>query len=300
MKNILSVSFGSSTRDKKVELEIGGEQFVIERKGTDGNKARARVTYMKYDGIIDAFGIGGTDLYFCIENRLYKLKDTARLIENVRRSVIVDGVGIKITREAEMPEFLEKQGIKIKGKKAFVPCAVDRYPLAKSLSKVADCTFGDLMTTLGIPIAVKDLRVIKGLAYTLLPFITKLPIEYFYPLGEKQEKNTPKYERYFKDAEIIASDFHFIRRYAPKDLEGKLIITNTTTEKDIQFLKERGVSIVATSTPVIDGRTFGTNVLEAVVCSLLGRKRGEETKNYAEYKKILDYPELQPCIRRLD
>lgn len=300
MKNIVSISFGSSTRDKKAEIEIQGETFQVERRGTDGSKEKARELYMFYDGIVSAIGIGGTDLYFCIENKFFKMRDTEKLISNVNLSPVVDGIGIKLTREPEMPEFLEKKGIEIKGKKVFMPCAVDRYPLAKKLSEISDCIFGDLMTTLKIPIPIRDFRKIGAIAYTLLPIITKCPIEWLYPLGEKQEKNTPKYEKHFKDADIIASDFHFIRRYSPLDLENKIIITNTTTEKDIEFLKQRGVKILATSTPVIDGRTFGTNVLEAIVASILKIKRGEETKHYKEYKRILAYKELQPSIRVLN
>ena len=37
MKRIVSISIGSSSRDHRVETEILGEQFQIERIGTDGD-----------------------------------------------------------------------------------------------------------------------------------------------------------------------------------------------------------------------------------------------------------------------
>ncbi|KUJ90606.1 MAG: hypothetical protein XD37_1142, partial [Thermoanaerobacter thermocopriae] len=36
MKKVVSISIGSSTRNKTAEVEILGEKFVIERIGTDG------------------------------------------------------------------------------------------------------------------------------------------------------------------------------------------------------------------------------------------------------------------------
>ncbi|GFP19455.1 hypothetical protein HKBW3S03_00960, partial [Candidatus Hakubella thermalkaliphila] len=41
MRRIVSVSLGSSKRDHRVSLNILGQDFVVERIGTDGNMARA-------------------------------------------------------------------------------------------------------------------------------------------------------------------------------------------------------------------------------------------------------------------
>ena len=39
MKHVVSISLGSSTRDKRVETKFFGEAFVIERRGTNGDAA---------------------------------------------------------------------------------------------------------------------------------------------------------------------------------------------------------------------------------------------------------------------
>ncbi len=41
MKRAVSISLGSSKRDKRVQLELLGEPVVIERIGTDGDMERA-------------------------------------------------------------------------------------------------------------------------------------------------------------------------------------------------------------------------------------------------------------------
>jgi len=51
------------------------------------------------------------------------------------------------------------------------------------------------------------------------------------------------------------------------------------------LLKERGVARLITTTPEFEGRSFGTNVMEAVLVALAGGKR-ELTS--LEYENLLD------------
>jgi len=59
----------------------------------------------------------------------------------------------------------------------------------------------------------------------------------------------------------------------PTDLSGKTIVTNTTTEDNIVLLKERGVKRIITTTPRFDGRSFGTNMNEAMLTAYVGKGR---------------------------
>ena len=58
MKRAVSVSIGSSKRDKAVEIELLGERVRIERIGTDGDMEKAARMYQELDGKVDAFGRG--------------------------------------------------------------------------------------------------------------------------------------------------------------------------------------------------------------------------------------------------
>ena len=59
----------------------------------------------------------------------------------------------------------------------------------------------------------------------------------------------------------------------PARLDGKTVVTNTTTEDNIETLRQRGVKTVITSTPRYDGRSFGTNMMEAVLTAYAGKGR---------------------------
>ena len=58
MKRAVSISIGSSKRNKAVEVTLLGEKVSIERIGTDGDMEKAAHLYQEMDGKVDAFGVG--------------------------------------------------------------------------------------------------------------------------------------------------------------------------------------------------------------------------------------------------
>jgi hypothetical protein len=119
-----------------------------------------------------------------------------------------------------------------------------------------------------------------------------------YPTGEKQEVNNSRYGKFFEEADIIAGDFHYIKRYMPSKLPGKVIITNTVTAEDVEMLKEKGVKMLVTTTPELEGRSFGTNVMEAVLVSLAGKPYNELTPK--DYEELLEKIGFLPRIEKLN
>jgi hypothetical protein len=296
MKQVVSVSLGSSKRDHKVEAEFLGEKFVIERIGTDGDMQRAIQMIRELDGKVDAFGMGGIDLYVVAGNRRYALREAKKIAAAAQLTPIVDGSGLKNTLERRVINYLQQElKWNFQGKHVLVVSGVDRFGIAEALWN-AGCktTYGDLIFALGIPIPVHRLSTLRFIAHTLLPVLSQLPFKYLYPTGKKQETVNIKYEYYYQHNDIIAGDFHFIRKYMPPELPGKIIITNTVTKDDLELLRERGVRVLVTTTPEMQGRSFGTNVLEGVLISLLGK--GVDEVQPEDYNGLLDRLQLKPRI----
>lgn len=296
MKRVVSVSLGSSTRDHVVETEFLGEHFRVERRGTDGDIDRAVKLIRELDGQVDAFGLGGIDLYVYAGPKRYILKDAARIARAAQVTPIVDGSGLKNTLERKVIEHLQSEtGMSFAGKKILMVCAVDRPGMAESLTRAgAEMTFGDLIFALGVPLPLKSLKTLERIAKLIAPVVCRLPIKMLYPTGSKQEKVESRYCSYYLDADIIAGDFHFIRRHMPPELNGKTIITNTVTLQDISLLQRRGVARLITTTPEMNGRSFGTNVMEGVLITLAGKKPDEMTPD--DYSEILDRLGFKPRV----
>jgi hypothetical protein len=300
MRRVVSVSLGSAKRDHAVEQDFAGQRFLIERIGTDGDKDKAVALIRELDGKVDAIGLGGTDLYIYAGKRRYTFRDSARLAAAARVTPVVDGSGIKNTLERRVIDFLVgNQGVDFRGRKVLVVCAVDRFGLAEALAASgASMVFGDLIYGLGLPLPIRSLSALDRLARLVAPIITLLPTSQFYPTGAAQNEVTPRFGRYFAEAEIVAGDFHFIRRYMPADLAGKMIITNTVTGEDEKLLAARGVTTLVTTTPDMGGRSFGTNVLEGVLVALAGKRPEELTAD--DYGRLLVTLGIAPRIKKIN
>jgi len=129
MKRAVSVSIGSSKRDKAVEVELLGEKVSIERIGTDGDMAKAAQLYKELDGTVDAFGVGGADLGIMVDQKWYPLHSVKPMVHTVQKTPLVDGTGLKITLESKVAAFLDAtipEYIAEHGKTAFIMTGVDR------------------------------------------------------------------------------------------------------------------------------------------------------------------------------
>ena len=302
MKKVLGVSLGSSTRDSKVKIKLLGEEIEVERRGTDGSVSKMMELYREFDGKVDAFALGGTDLYLYSgpSGKRYTIKESARIVSVIKKTPIVDGTGIKYILEKDVIDYVRKNtDISFTGKKALILITVDRFGLAEGLLE-AGClmTFGDLIFCLNIPIPIHNLDTLSVVAKVIIPIIANLPIKYLYPTGEKQESSNQKYRRFFEDAEIIAGDYLAINRYMPPRMEGKIVITNTVTLQNVEDLKQRGAKYLITTTPQFQGRSFGTNVYEATLLVISGKKPEELTPQ--EYLELAKKSGFQPRIERLN
>ncbi|NJD59297.1 MAG: quinate 5-dehydrogenase [Anaerolineales bacterium] len=299
MKRAVSISIGSSKRDKAVEIDLLGEKVSIERIGTDGSMEKAAQIYRELDGKVDAFGVGGTDLGLTVGRRYYPLYSIQPMVRFIKQTPFVDGGGLRTCLESQIGQFLEDNlGSYIKEKKAMVTVGVDRWDVATSFVAAGyDCVFGDLMFALGVPIPLHKLSQLKTLAALMLPIFGRLPFELVYPTGEKQEVRTPKFEKYYQWATVIAGDCHYVKGHMPDRLEGKVIATNTTTPEDVALFRQVGIKYLVTSTPVLDGRSFGTNMMEAAMIAVAGKGR---KLTGDELREMLGQLGFQPQLQELN
>ncbi len=298
-KRAVSISLGSVTRDKKVTVTLLGQQVTIERIGTNGDVNEAIRLYGELDGKVDALGVGGIDLGLTFAGRYYPLYDAQKLTAHVTKTPVVDGGGVRKTLERRVAQFLEKEiGDQIQPKRVMITAGVDRYDCALSFAEAGyELLFGDLGFALGIPIAVRSLPALHVLGRILLPVVGRLPLQMIYPTGKKQEEIIPKFGKWYQWATVLSGDCLYIRRHMPERLDGKIIVTNTTTDADLEDFRRRGVRYLVTSTPRLDGRSFGTNMMEAAMIAASGKGRVLTTD---EIEEILQQIGFQPSIQKLN
>lgn len=273
MKRAVSISLGSSRRNHRAETTLSGERISLERIGVDGDQTEMRRRFLELDDEVDAFGFGGADLGLEVNEHYYPLYSVHKTIVGVK-SPVVDGGGVRTLIERRVAQRMEPLLPPIQPKRALFCVGVARYAMARSFIEAGyEVMFGDLAFGLGVPIFVRSLPALHRLARILLPIMGRVPFEWVYPTGESQDKIVPRYEKAYDWASVICDDFHYIKRHLPDQLPGKIIVTNTTTAEDVDMLRARGVSYLVTVTPRLEGRSFGTNVIEAALTAIAGKGR---------------------------
>ena len=299
MKHVVSVSLGSSQRNRSVQTSFAGIPFCVERVGTDGDVRKAGELIASYDGKVDAIGLGGVDRYLIAGGRRYELRDAARMAGNAQKTPVVDGGGIKLVLEPLLLRRLVEQGeLEVEGKRVLLMSAVDRPGMAETFPALGGkVVYGDLLYAVGVPIPLRTLRQVAVVAAIFLPMLCRLPISVLYPTGKQQESTKTKHARYFEEADIVAGDFQFIRRYMPDDMNGKVVVTNTTRMGDVEELRNRGAAKLITMTPSFSGESFGANVMEGVLVALAEKQPEEMTEE--DYLRLAEEVNWRPGVSKL-
>ena len=283
----MSVSIGSSTRDHSVDIELLGDEFRIRREGTDGSLDKAAARFAELDGTVAALGMGGIDMYLRAAGRKYYFRDAKKLTKGVSRTAVVDGSGLKGPVEGSTIDYLMSEcGLGFSGKKVLVCSAVDRWGLTEALHDAGcEMVYGDLVYAVGVPFLIRKWSALKILVRVLTPIVAQMPFSWLYPTGSEQEKApkaNPRMEEIYHWADIIAGDWQYVKKFMPADMRGKWVITNTTTAEDVELCRQRGVELLVTSTPRLNGRSFGTNVIEATMVALDGANSELSPERYKE------------------
>lgn len=303
-KHVVSVSLGSSDRDHKVNVSFLGQPFEVSRRGTDGDVEKAIAALKELDGNVDAIGLGGIDVYLYVGHKQYIIQDALQLLDAVKVTPVVDGSGLKNTLEREVVGYLtQKTDLIPPGTKVLMVSAADRFGMAEAFTEAGcEMIFGDLIFAMGIPYPIRDLVELEKFANKLAPEICKMPFHMIYPTGKKQdtvdEGKAAKFAPFYEEARVIAGDFHMVRRFLPARLNGQIIVTNTTTPSDVELLRRRGAGYLITTTPELDGRSFGTNVMEGVLVALLDKPLKDIKPQ--DYLDMLHRLNFEPKIRKLN
>ena len=289
IKEVVSASIGSSRRDHRVELTFRGEEYIVRREGYDGDLKRFAegLVRLNEDPNVAAIGLGGFSEFLDAAGRRYYFRSVKPYARLVTKKALVDGTGMKGAFEGDVVRYMtQEMGLDLSDKRVLMTSAVDRWGMAMAFADVTPhVAYGDMLYALGIPKMIHSRKALTRMIRAVAPIAFQLPFEWLYEY-ETDDTFEPKRSEFtdklYAESDIIAADYKYVIKYMPPDMTGKWVVTNTTTAADAEFLRSRGVELLVTTTPVLEGRSFGTNVMEALMVASEGAKGPLPGQRYLE------------------
>jgi predicted amino acid dehydrogenase len=303
VKQIVSISLGSSETDYEFETEFLGQEFNIKRLGTDGDLEKAAEMLLQWDKNAAAIGLGGVKFPYGLSPRYLKKKHMDKL-ENLGAQIqtpVTIGNELRDVSFEWCLRFIQyKFGKYFNNARVLFFSGMDNYRIAKVMSEFTDnLTFADPIFENGIAKFLGSLKDFKRYAHGAHEVLQWVPSKRLSSsVAPLKAWNDYIVKKAMQKANIIVvPHYNFYEYLEDKSLEelgGKTIITMTAYDDRIAFLKERGVDVVIDTTPKILERVVAPNVLEALIIAALGRNRDQIRKD--DLLEIISTQKMDPRV----
>lgn len=297
MKSIVSISLGPSDLDLKFRTKFLGQQFQVERIGTENDLKAAERLVTHWRDKVDALGLGMVKDHYWVGTNHFHQRDTARLEKLAGGTLISTGARLReIVQEWSLRAAQAELGNFFNNAKVLFLSGTTNYRLASVMTEFTqNLTFADPVLQLGIPRLLNSLKALELYA------AGSAPVRRFSPEGVSLPSLAPGrlvnqflLKKAVRDADVIVAPYHQLERYGPGELEGKAVLTSTVSPERLQALKDRGVRMVLDCSIQLFEQTVGLNVIEAMILAALDKPASQISHD--DYLEIFTSLDLKPRI----
>jgi len=301
MKQILIIHLNQEN-DTEVVIFLD-QEIQIQSKGCGGDPEIARALIAEYDGKFDAIGLDGLPATLELGSFKTDHEIGQELAGIAQKTAVVDGSGIRagLERWAVILADRAQPGIFAQKHILMVP-GLNHPGLTQALSRRSPhVRYADPVIYFALPQfpGIGSKQTFNRAAPGTLEQLDDEPFRRIKP--QVGTPGTPRAEKPFAWADVLAGDIGAIRRYAPTNLKRKTVVVECATPEDVADMRERGVSIIVTLMPSTDGEKslgrWSSAAIEAMLVAL--RKDPNAPLNEDTYLDLMADIEWTPGIRYL-
>jgi predicted amino acid dehydrogenase len=292
MKHIVSISLGSSSLDYSFKTRFLGENFTVERQGTDREQL---IKEKRADA--DAIGLGMVREHYTVGTDHFVRPETRKLEKLSSDTPITTGARLReIVQEWTLRSAQMELGNIFSNARVLFLSGTINYRLASILSEFTDnLTFADPVAQFGLPNLLTSLRALELYATGSHPILRFESGKDLVPsIAPFQFFNHLVLRRAVKEAHVVVAPYEQLRHYGQDELDGKTVITSTVSDERLQELREKGVRLVLDCSIQPFKHTVGLNVIEAMVMAALDKPADEISHD--DYLEIFTDLELKPRL----
>lgn len=304
MKQIINISLGTEDDDYKLETKFLGKKFSIQRIGTEGDIDKAEDLLLKWNKKAAAICLSGFKFPYTIGSQKMPNRETSDLLDlcSQMQTPVTTGETLRAVSQEWCIRHLQFQfgNNYFTNAKVLFFSGLTSATIAKVMSEYSEnLTFADPILQNGVPKHLNSLSELKLYAGKVHEALKWLP-------GKKLTSAAPPIKamndylmrKAMRNSTVVVVPhydfFNYLEHYSEDDLEGKTIITSAAYPDRIDFLKEKGVSIIIDTTPKIFNKVVGVSVIEALMVAALNIPKGDEMKD--DLLEIISEQRMDPRV----
>jgi len=283
---ILEINFPQDIRGRGYSFQLPNASVHVESVPGQMTIERAKNIIRDAKGAFDAVALSGLSLTYTVGDRYHRHRFLRELLaeRDDDPTMVCDGIRAKDTVERLlMRRIVEQLEGEIANRRILVLSGMDRWGVSEVVSTLkSQIIFGDLMYNFRFGIPLFSLRQVRSISPLILYVLTRAPLEWYFPGARRGKRLMPRWRPAFYWAEVIIGGMNYLKRYSPSSLDGKVVVTNVVSDDEIEWLKSKGASTIASLTPVISGERISASVMEAALSLVTRGKVGHRRDRYLD------------------
>jgi len=295
MKNVVSISLGSSSQDFEFTTRFLGKQLSVKRFGTDGNKAKAERLLKQWEKQADVIGIGLARDSYSVGPRRFVDKEAAHVKSLVTRVPVTTGARLgEIFLEWAVRHTQIRLGHYFDNALVLFLSGLSSYKLATTMAEYTDnLQFADPLLQLGVPKLLTSLDALSLYA-SGAHYVAEWKPPRVIPDDLMRQWTRFVLRRAMAKATVIVAPVHELDEFGPEELAGKTIITSSINGERTAAFADKGVMMVVDGAPSMFGHVLGPNLLDAMIVAATGKNPDDILED--DYLAIITEANIEPRI----
>ncbi len=295
MKNVVTVTIGSSSKDFEFKTSFLGQDFRVRRLGADQDSGKAWDLMRRHQASADAIGLGEVTDHCHVGLRTVINKETQRLLNVVTRVPVTTGATLRRLLQVRAVRHVQKElGHYFNNNLVLFLSGMRNYDMAVAMSDyTGNLSFADALFQTGTPAMLTSLEQLevyaKGSEWMLSG-----------KSGAVLESSLTQFKNK-RVAGVVAKSHVIVGTFAEikavgnaSNLAGKTLITAAIDDERLAFFTACKVNLVIDVSPKLFEQVVSISTLEAMILAVLERPVEEVSDD--DFNEILTELDIKPRL----
>ena len=295
MKQVVSISLGSSDQDFEFVTTFLGVQMRVQRIGTNGSTAEAVKRIKAWDRKADAIALGVLKDHYKVGSRRFIDRDSAKLKAVATHVPVSTGGRLgDIFQEWAVRHAQIKLGNFFNNARVLFFSGMSDYKLAQAMAEYTpNLQFADPLLQLGVPKLLDSLDALNLYA-TGAHYVKDWTLPQAMASAPVKEWTRYMLRKALQHATVVVAPVHELDDFDLEELAGKTVVTATVNDARVAALRDKGVATIVDGAPCLHGHVLGAALLDAMIMAATDKRNQDLLED--DYLEIITGLGLEPRV----